>query len=285
MYIDKNKVNSAIVYMITRNPFKMLFAFLINGMVLVMCTFDYIRANVFYWIFLAVTLLWDIYNIIIILIIKSNCMKNKIDKTIVSHPRARLLIRVMRGNQDVCVGYGVSGFINGKYKNLYCYQSSLIADLKEKVKAINELEEYECDVVKGSKLIFDFTYNEKAHKEIVKLENPDVYLSLSGNESIKAKYKYLEFDVDEIINYLNKTNEDEELYILNLNNRFVLIKKFFDVEKDKHYYSINADDIELNDLKSFLDDNGFIFDNKIRVFYTYDKNSPVLLENWLKDLH
>ena len=133
MKVDKNEVNTALIYMITRNPFNLLFILIINLIAPLgfICDIEY---KIAFYVFVSVVLLIDIYKIIRIIIIKHNALKFNVFEVEIHKPRARLLIRKMRGNSEVCVGWGVSGFINGRYKNLYAYPRQFsINHLKEKM--------------------------------------------------------------------------------------------------------------------------------------------------------
>ena len=281
MKVDKNSVNIAILYMITRNPFNIFFMLIINAVFAgFVCDIEY---KIVFYVFVSIVLLIDIYKIIRIIIIKHNALKYNVADVVVHRPRARLLIRIVRGNSEACVGWGVSGFINGRYKNLYAYpQQFSINQLKEKIDEINELDEFNCKIVKSSKLIFVFEHNEETNKNIKKLDTVKIYNSFEKNiKSIKAKYPFVEFELDDIFKYLTEDGNEEELYLLNSSNKYIVFKIYCKTKENETAYFINKTEHSLESIINYLDVNGFLFDNKIRVFYTYDKNSPILLYNWL----
>ena len=281
MKVDKNSVNIAILYMITRNPFNIFFMLIINAVFAgFVCDIEY---KIVFYVFVSIVLLIDIYKIIRIIIIKHNALKYNVADVVVHRPRARLLIRIVRGNSEACVGWGVSGFINGRYKNLYAYpQQFSINQLKEKIDEINELDEFNCKIVKSSKLIFVFEHNEETNKNIKKLDTVNIYNFFEKNiKSIKAKYPFVEFELDDIFKYLTEDGNEEELYLLNSSNKYIVFKIYCKTKENETAYFINKTEHSLESIINYLDVNGFLFDNKIRVFYTYDKNSPILLYNWL----
>ena len=282
MKVDKNKVNTALIYMITRNPFNFLFMLFINLIALggFSCDIEY---KIVFYVFASIVLLIDIYKFIRIFIIKHNALKYNVVDVVVHRPKARLLNRILRGNSEVCVGWGVSGFINGRYMNLYAYPRQFtINHLKEKIDEINELDYFNCKIVKSSKLIFVFEHNEKTNKNINKLDTVKIYNSFEKNiKSIKAKYPFVEFELDDIFKYLTEDGNEEELYLLNSSNKYIVFKIYGKTKENETAYFINKTEHSLESIINYLDINGFLFDNKIRVFYTYDKNSPILLYNWL----
>ena len=282
MKVDKNEVNTALIYMITRNPFNLLFILIINLIAPVgfICDIEY---KIAFYVFVSVVLLIDIYKIIRIFIIKHNALKSNVFEVEVHKPRARLLIRKMRGRSNVCIGWGVSGFINGRYKNLYAYPRQFsINHLKEKIDEINELDDFNCKIVKSSKLIFVFEHNEETNKNINKLHTVKIYNSFEKNiKSIKAKYPFVEFELDDIFKYLTEDGNEEELYLLNSSNKYIVFRIYGKTKENETAFFINKTEYSLESIINYLDINGFLFDNKIRVFYTYDKNSPILLYNWI----
>ena len=281
MKVDKNEVNYALIYMITRNPFNLLFILIINLFALagISCDIEY---KIVFYVFVSIVLLIDIYKIIRIIIIKHNALKYNVADVAVHRPRARIL----RGNAEVCVGWGVSGFINGRYKNLYAYpQQCSINQLREKIDEINELDEFNCKIVKSSKLIFVFEHNEETNKNINKLDTVKIYNSFEKNiKSIKAKYPFVEFELDDIFKYLTEDGNEEELYLLNSSNKYIVFKIYGKTKENETAYFINKTEYSIESIKDYLYINGFLFDNKIKVFYTYEKNSPILLYNWIENI-
>jgi hypothetical protein len=142
-------------------------------------------------------------------------------------------------------------------------------------------------VYKGLPIIKEMTYDGLPYpdafdekriipKDRLKRGVPVSYRSFSGEKTVKAKYKTRSYDLA-FFRDVCTSEEETETYLLNANNRYVVIIAGKDPQTGVFDYAIDGKKAESFDAVSdFLEANGFVNGEQIQVFYSSDKNPPIL---------
>lgn len=217
-----------------------------------------------------------IYRLISTIILKNKIKTRQFVELELKNPRARVL---NGGRGASTIGIAISGTVDGKYKEFkYYFINKNKKWCMTQIHKINDLEQYTIYVVKGYKLIADFYKANNEKIQIKKLEQPVTYTHLLTSKSKKVRYPYVEYDLVFIMKYLKENDELEELFIVNNDKKYIFIKKFPEVGNEKRIYEINKKEMTMGDIKDFLYQHSFVFNDKLRVFAIYDNNSPELLK-------
>jgi hypothetical protein len=113
-------------------------------------------------------------------------------------------------------------------------------------------------------------------KDRMKRGVPVTYHSFSGEKTIKAKYKSRSYDLA-FFRDVCTSEAETEAYLLNASNRYVVIIAGKNPQTGVFDYAIDGKKVESFDAVSdFLKANGFVNGEQVQVFYSSDKNPPVL---------
>ncbi len=273
--IDKKKVSIAVFYNWLGNP--ILFGLSILLLLGFVGGIPFWVKGTDYWTLIFVLgPICLVYRGISTIVLKKKIKTRQFVEIELKNPRARIL---NGGRGASIIGLAISGTVAGKYKE---YKNYYINRNKKwcmtQINKINELEQYMICVVKGYKLIADFYKDNNEKIQIKKLDQPVTYTHLFTSKTRKVRYPYVEYDLAFIIKYLEENDELEEIYIVNHDKKYISIKMFPEVEDEKRVYEINQKEMTMEEIQEFLYQHSFVFNDKLRVFATYDNNSPELLK-------
>lgn len=167
---------------------------------------------------------------------------------------------------------------NNKKYNYYFLNGSEVK-FKNYVNMVNQGKDVKIAIYKKTNIIsFIEVDNEKLEdlyvevKTSKKMRNPIIYNHLNFKRTKKAIYGYMEYTIDDVQIVFENAKLYEELYIINRENRYVKIS--YNQETHKEFYIENKKFDSFLKLKEELDETKFIFDNKLRVIYTFGNTDP-----------
>lgn len=275
--IDKNKVAITALYYWFGNPV-LWFLSILSLVLFILCIPFWVKGTDYWTLIFVLGTIYFIYRLISTAVLKKKIKERQFESLKLKNPRARMLY----GKGESVIGMAIAGYLDGKYreyKYYYLYRNKKWC--RTQINKINELGEYTISVVKGYKIVADFYRDNNEEIQIKKLEQPVLYTNLFTSKSKKVRYPYVEYNLNLLMKYLEENDGLEELYIVNNEKRYISIKMFPEVGKEKRVFEINHKEMTLGEIRDFLHQNSFVFDDKLRVFAIYDNNSPEFLKMYL----
>ncbi|MCK9471051.1 MAG: hypothetical protein M0Q88_04785 [Bacilli bacterium] len=236
-----------------------------------------------YWVItFVVFVLYLFYRIIRLLVLKSRIYKEKYSEIDLNNPIANIMV-VKNRYGNTYPGIYISGVINGKKKKISLYRiNSNQKELKEEIKEISSKPFYTCTLINGFDIVFNHYRENIQNIETKKIKEKVYYKNLNSSKEKRVKYENVLFEIDKIINLLKTSDEVEEIFIVNKENKYVKILMYPEDLNQERDFFIDNNIYSINELFSYLELNGFIEDNRLKVFEQFDGNSPSLLANKLK---
>lgn len=275
--IDKNKVSITAFYYWIGNPVLYILS-IISFVCFIICIPFWVKRTDYWTLIFVLGTIYFVYRSISTIVLKTKIKTEQFVNLQLKNPRARVLY----GKGESVIGMAIAGSVDGKYREYkYFYINRNKKWCMTQINKINELDEYQICVVKGYKIIADFYKDNNEIIKIKKLDQPVIYTHLFTAKSKKIRYPYVEYDLNFIVKYLEESDELEELYIVNNDKKYISIKMFPEVDDEKRVFEINKKEMTMEEIKVFLYQYSFVFDDKLKVFAIYDNNSPEFLKRLL----
>lgn len=166
---------------------------------------------------------------------------------------------------------------NKKYN--YYYLTGSEVKFKEYKNIINQSSNVQLRLFKDTNIISSIVVDGEELKDLYyeiryskKMRKPIIYNHIKYKRTKKAIYKYEEYDINDVQLVFENAKLYEELYIINSDSKYV--KMSYNQETNKEFYIDNKKFENFYEMKKELEQNNFLFNNKLRVIYTLGNTEP-----------
>lgn len=222
--------------------------------------------------------IFNLYMIIKILIIKNKVSKNDLES--IDLTNAQAYIKETKETTR-CGAILIKLYIidENKKKYNYYYLTGSEVKFKEYKNTINNGEKVTLFLYKGTNVISNIIVDGEELKDLYyeikyskKLRKPIVYSHIKYKRTKKAIYKYEEYDINDVKDVFEKAKLYEELFIINKEDKYVKIS--YNQETHNEFLIDKNKFNTFEELLHELEKNGFVFEGKLRVIYTLGNTDP-----------
>lgn len=234
--------------------------------------------NLLFLIPIIAIVIFDLYLIIKLLIIKNKVSKNDLESINLTNAQAHIKeTKETASSGSILIKLYIIDENKKKYN--YYYLTGSEVKFKEYKNTINNGKIVNLFLYKGTNIISNIIVDGEELKDLYyeikhskKLRKPMVYEHIKYKRTKKAMYKYEEYDINDVKDVFVKAKLYEELFIINNENKYVKIS--YNQETHNEFL---IDKNKFNTFEEFLDElekSGFVFEGKLRVIYTLGNTDP-----------
>ena len=267
-----------------------------NGLIIFLClSISFIPLSivgVFYDLHFLILLvpisLIDIIFVIKVLIIRKRLLKNE-EVSIVLKSYNVFIKETIVASISITISKKIFIIDENKNKYNYYYLNGPAKIFKEYKDKIENGEEVKLIVFKNTKIIKKIFVDGKELEDLYsepkyarRLRKPIIYKHLFYKRTKKAVYEYVEYNINDVKLVFENSQFEDELYIINFNNRYVRIS--FDLETHSNFYIEKEMYNSFDEMQMKLEINGFIFDDVLRVIYTCEDTDPSSFDSFIDEV-
>lgn len=222
--------------------------------------------------------IFDLYLIKKLLIIKNKVSKNDLESVNLTNAQAYIKETKETATSGAIL---IKLYIidENKKKYNYYYLTGSEVKFKEYKNTINNGKIVNLFLHRGTNIISNIIVDGEELKDLYyeikhpkKLRKPMVYEHIKYKRTKKAIYKYEEYDISDIKDVFTKAKLYEELFIINNENKYVKIS--YNQETHNEFLIDKNKFNTFEELLHELEKNGFVFEGKLRVIYTLGDTDP-----------